>query len=209
MLAMPLLLVASRVIVNVSPWLMLLPASLGVRPGCVSLGGAETAVTVGAGGADAGAGGCSTATAGQFVASNGYKGPALGRVTRPDGPLIQVVEPFVKAVQLSHLRQTSRPPPVSWSPSPLVALWYSSDVQFPTKFGIMSCSSLKPRMNVQLGLICCASVSAGGVAVAGTSTRSASARSELKRLNTLSPPMRLLSGRSPVPPPDNVRAGRP
>src|SRR5438045_2657432 len=190
MLAMPLLLVASRVIVNVSPWLMLLSDSLSVRPGCVSLGAAETAVAVGAGaaGAAAGAGGCSTATAGQFVASKGYKGPALGRVTRPDGPLIQVVEPFVKAVQLSHLRQTSRPPPVSWSPSPLVALWYSSEVQFPTIFGIMSCSSLKPRMNVQLGLICCASVSAGGMAVAGTSTRSASARSELNRLNTVSPP---------------------
>ena len=41
---------------------------------------------------------------------HGKGGPALGRETRPLGPLIHVVAPSVKAVQLSALRQTSSPP---------------------------------------------------------------------------------------------------
>src|SRR5919198_5515469 len=66
MLAMPLLLVASRVIVNVSPWLMLLSDSLSVRPGCVSLGAAETAVAVWARGPPARARGGSSTPARRF-----------------------------------------------------------------------------------------------------------------------------------------------
>src|SRR6266536_6423676 len=76
MLSTPLLLVASSVMVNVSPWLTLLSDSRRVRLGPPALGvSVAVAAGAGAGGAGPGPGGCSTATAGQFVASKGYSGP--------------------------------------------------------------------------------------------------------------------------------------
>src|SRR6266487_2372101 len=86
----------------------------GSPPGCAdvvaaAVGGAVASVAGAGGGAAAGG-----AAAGGAADSQGKSGPALGRLARPCGPLIQVVEPSVNAVQLSAWRQTSSPPLVRW-----------------------------------------------------------------------------------------------
>src|SRR5215212_9276952 len=75
------------------------------------------------------------------------KGPAFGRVCRPQGPSSQVVVPLVKAVQLSSFRQTSRPPTVVWSEFPVDNSKCSVSLQSPTMAGIRSWSCLKPNTN--------------------------------------------------------------
>src|SRR5690242_9146010 len=83
------------------------------------------------------------------AASQG-KRSVLGRLTRPPGPLIQVVLPLVKAVQLSALRHTSRPLVVCCWASPLSTVaWLST--QSPTSPGVRSCRALKPSTNWQDG----------------------------------------------------------
>jgi hypothetical protein len=55
----------------------------------------------------------------------------------------------VKAVKLSALRQTSKPPVVRCRPSPFSGLWCSSSRQAPTAAGIWSRSALKPSAKPQ------------------------------------------------------------
>jgi hypothetical protein len=60
----------------------------------------------------------------------------FSRCWTPSGPLIQVFVPSVKAVQLSALRHTIRPPALFCNPSPFTTLCDSSVMQAPTMAGI-------------------------------------------------------------------------
>ena len=80
--------------------------------------------------------GAATGTACPGAASQEKSGPLLGRLASPTGPLIQVVLPLVNAVQLSALRQTSRPPAVRCKLLPSSGLNHSFSRQSPTMLGI-------------------------------------------------------------------------
>jgi hypothetical protein len=87
------------------------------------------------------------------AASQGNRGPPFGRLWSPSGPLIQVLLPSVKAVQLSDWRQTNRPPVVRCSALRLAGLKRSSSRQLPTTSPncsrMSSRSVAKPREMVQ------------------------------------------------------------